>query len=192
LVFGFDIDGVLTDDDNGQSNLWLERASAFFNRPILKHSFYIDEALGIAKEELEPFLVRETAMIMEIVSPRQGCVEVLTRLMDRGHEVQLITARSEPYREVTEDWLRRHKIPYTDLHMSPSEDQSYSKGQKCEQLGVQLFVDDHFKNCTDVAGRGIRTLLYHTSHNREQSCPPQIIRVYNWLEIAQHIAALTA
>ena len=129
MVFGFDIDGVLTDDDNGQSNLWLERASAFFNRPILKHSFYIDEALGIAKEELEPFLVRETAMIMEIVSPRQGCVEVLTRLMDRGHEVQLITARSEPYREVTEDWLRRHKIPYTDLHMSPSEDQSYSKGQ---------------------------------------------------------------
>ncbi len=192
MIFGFDIDGVLTDDDNGHSNLWLERASAFFKRPIVKHSFYIDEALEIDKEELEPFLARETAAIMETVLPRQGCAAVLSRLLEAGHEVQLITARSEPYREVTEDWLRRHGIPYTDLHMSPSETESYSKGQKCVQLGVQLFVDDHFMNCADVASRGIYTLLYHTSHNRERRCPPEIVRVYNWLEIAQHIAALIA
>ena len=39
LIFGFDIDGVLTDDDNGQENIWLARASAYFNKPIVKHSF---------------------------------------------------------------------------------------------------------------------------------------------------------
>lgn len=191
FIFGFDIDGVLTADDNGQENIWLARASAYFNKPILKHSFYIDEALGLARDDLHAFLREETIPILTSVPARPGSVAVLSRLWQAGHEIHLITARSEPLRKVTEDWLKRHQVPYTALHMSPSPEEDYSKGEKCRELGVEFFVDDHYPNCIDTANRGVYTLLFHTSHNRHFQCPPGIKRVYNWREIAQHIAELT-
>lgn len=191
IVFGFDIDGVLTDDDNGYSNIWIQRASDYFNRPILRNSYYIDEALGLAQSEIVPFLRDETVAIFETVPVRQGCAEVISRLHHAGHDIQLITARSEPYRAVTEKWLRQNRIPFTDLHMNSAINSSYSKGEKCRTLGVRFFVDDHFENCTDIARQGVYTLLYHASHNKAQECPPEITRVYSWMEIAEHIRKLT-
>ena len=87
IIFGFDIDGVLTADDNGEENIWLARASAFFRRPIVKHCFNIDEALGIARDDLEPFLRSETVPILTSVPIRPGCKRVLTRLWQLGHEI---------------------------------------------------------------------------------------------------------
>jgi len=191
LVLGFDIDGVLTDDDNGQDNVWLTRASAYFNKPILKHSFYIDEALGVSPDELYDFLIAETIPILSSVPIRSECVPVLSQLSQAGHEIHLITAREEFLRPVTEDWLQRHGVPYTALHMGSDTGTSLSKGEKCRQLGVQFFVDDHYRNCLDTASRGVYTLLFNASHNRDWQCPPAIARVYNWLDIAQHIAKLT-
>lgn len=145
----------------------------------------------MARDDLFAFLEDETIPILTSVTPRQGCVQVLRGLLQAGYEVHLITARSEFLRPVTEDWLHRYQVPYTALHMSPSLEEDYSKGERCDQLGVEFFVDDHYPNCIDTADRGVYTLLFHASHNKHFSCPPEITRVYNWREIAQHIAALT-
>ena len=144
----------------------------------------------MARDDLFAFLEDETIPILTSVTPRQGCVQVLRGLLQAGYEVHLITARSEFLRPVTEDWLHRYQVPYTALHMSPSLEEDYSKGERCDQLGVQFFVDDHYPNCIDTADRGVYTLCF-TRLTTSISLAHLRLPVYNWREIAQHIAALT-
>ncbi|HHY09856.1 MAG TPA: hypothetical protein GX528_04730, partial [Firmicutes bacterium] len=184
LTFGFDIDGVLTADDDGSSNIWLLRAEEFFQRPIVKPSFYIEEAFDVTGEEAERFFCEMLETVYKTVAPRPHCARVLQKLQGFGAKIHLITARDERHRALTKRWLKKHEIPYDTLWMSPP-DKSYCKGTKCLKLGVDLFVDDNLENAESAAGRGIFTLLFHASHNRDR--PTSLPRVKDWLEIEAYI-----
>lgn len=184
LVFGFDIDGVLTNDDDGKQNIWLETAAEYFEQDMIRPSFYIKEAFGRTTEEVLEFFAAKIETIFQEVPPRPHSASVLQRLYQSDHIVHLITARDEQHKEVTESWLRKHRFPYHSLTMSPHRG-SYCKGERCAELDVDFFVDDKLENAEDVAAQGIYTLLFHASHNkgRETSLP----RVNSWREIESHI-----
>lgn len=184
IVFGFDIDGVLTNDDDGRQNVWLKRAQKYFGKPLLKPSFYLDEALDLSPEEVEEFFQVMLEEVFTTIPSRPRSAATLQELWDLGATIHLITARAEKYRQITESWLKKEGMPYHSLQMSPGE-RAYSKGEKCLKLGVQFFVDDHLENAKDAAKRGIYTLLYHASHNRGH--PTALPRVKNWGEINRHI-----
>ena len=82
------------------------------------------------------------------------------------------------------------RFPIQPLHMSPSLEEDYSKGERCDQLGVQFFVDDHYPNCIDTAESG-RVYPLFPRLTTSISLAHLRLPVYNWREIAQHIAALT-
>ncbi|NLJ79564.1 MAG: hypothetical protein GX335_00845 [Firmicutes bacterium] len=184
LIFGFDIDGVLTNDDDGQSNIWLTSAREYFGKPLIKPSFYLEEAFDLTPEEVDEFFQETLETVFTSVPIRPHSAPTLQKLWDLGATIHLITARSEKHRAVTEAWLREHGIPYHSLEMSPVQ-ATYSKGEACLKLGVEFFVDDQLQNAKDVAGKGIYTLLYHASHNRDS--PTSLPRVKDWLEINRHI-----
>ena len=184
FIFGFDIDGVLTNDDDGISSIWLEEASKYFGEPILKHAYYIEDAFNKTRAEVQRFFDARIDSIFNNVPAREHAAETLRGLANQGCIVHLITARDEQHREITENWLRKHNMPYHSLTMSPTN-KSYSKGERCQELGVEFFVDDKVENAEDVASKGIYTVLYHASHNvgRQTSLP----LVKSWLEVQKHI-----
>lgn len=184
LIFGFDIDGVLTNDDDGHSNIWLREASDYFGEPILKRAYYIEEAFNKTKGEVQEFFRARVSTIFQTVPVREHAAETLQNLRSRGHDIHLITARDEEYRQVTEDWLERHGIPYHSLSMR-KDSERYSKGILCQQLGVGFFVDDKVENAEDTARLGVYTLLFHASHNLEANTSLPLVR--SWREVRTHI-----
>lgn len=187
-VFGFDIDGVLTADDDGRSNIWVVEAARFFAKEPVKASFHLHEALALAPADVERFFRAKGHAILAEVPVRQGCAALLQELKDQGHAVHLITARNEGFRSVTEAWLQRHQIAYDSLTMNGSRHKALGKGDVCRSLQVELFVDDNYENCLDIHRRGIPVLMFHASHNREKE--PFVPVVYNWSDIRSHVAAM--
>lgn len=68
----------------------------------------------------------------------------------RGFKVIITTARSEPYREVTQKWLDEHNVPYDNIFMRAEKDQRPDHAVKSEMLqtlhqhyDVVRFVDDN-------------------------------------------------
>jgi 5'(3')-deoxyribonucleotidase len=64
---------------------------------------------------------------------------------------------------------------------------SYSKGVLCQELQVGFFVDDKVENVEDISSKGIYTLLFHASHNREYKTSLPLVK--NWLEVQRHITS---
>ena len=187
-VFGFDIDGVLTADDDGRQNTWVVEAGRFFKKKPVRASFRLDEALGLKKAEVERFFRAKGHTILAEVPVRTGCVDVLCELKNQGHTVHLITARNEGFRQITEDWLQRHAIPYDSLTMNEAPHTAFGKGKVCRSLSVELFVDDNYENCLDIHRSGVPVLMYYASHNRERH--PFVPVVHDWDDIRSHIETI--
>jgi phosphoglycolate phosphatase-like HAD superfamily hydrolase len=49
-------------------------------------------------------------------------VAAKVRQLSLDHTIILVSGRPDEYRAVTEEWLKRHKIPYQDLYMRKSGD----------------------------------------------------------------------
>lgn len=186
LIFGFDIDGVLTADDDGKQNVWIQEAARYLNVTPIKASFRLDEALGVKEEVIEEFFQEKGESILANMPIRPHCQKVLTDLKARGALIHLITARQEGFRSTTLEWLSKHNICYDALHMNPNPNGFFSKGKLCRNLQVQFFVDDSFANCVDLYKHNIYTLMFSTSHNQEKTSPVPI--VHNWYEIEEKIA----
>ncbi|HBG01809.1 MAG TPA: hypothetical protein DDW87_09585, partial [Firmicutes bacterium] len=86
-VFGFDIDGVLTNDDDGDCSLWLQEASNYFGEPIVKRSYYIEDAFNKSKGEVQEFFRARVSTIFATVPVREDAAETLQGLFRRGHEI---------------------------------------------------------------------------------------------------------
>jgi hypothetical protein len=187
-VFGFDIDGVLTHDDDGEYSIWIREASDYFGVPLpKKRAYYIEDAFGKSKGEVQEFFKARITTIFDQVPIREHAAETLQTLRDHNHTIHLITARDERFRSVTESWLKRNNVPYHTLFMSPSSKQSYSKGALCKELRVGFFVDDKVENVEDTARNGVYTLLFHASHNLDYKTSLPLVK--DWLEVQGHIAS---
>ena len=176
---------MLTNDDDGDCNLWIKEASQFFGLPLpQKRTYYIEDAFGLTTDEVHGFFRARADHIIETVPIREQAAETLKDLKDRKHTIHLITARDERHRSITEGWLQRHGVPYDRLFMSSSQ-QSYSKGALCKELQVSFFVDDKIENALDTAKHSVYTLLFHASHNlgRTHSLP----LVKDWTQVREHI-----
>jgi phosphatidate phosphatase APP1 len=49
-------------------------------------------------------------------------VAAKVRLLSQDHTIILVSGRPDDYRPMTEDWLKKHKIPYQQLFMRKSGD----------------------------------------------------------------------
>ncbi len=187
-VFGFDIDGVLTDDDNGTENTWVVECGRYFEKEPVVASFRLDQALDLDTERIEQFFRAKGEHLLRDMPPRPGSIETLRELKAQGHTVHLITARRQGFRDLTEDWLERHRVPYDTLTMNDFTDRPLGKGKICRHLDVELFVDDNYDNCVDVHRHGVSVLMYYASHNRRLDPPVPV--VHDWQDIRTYIRSI--
>jgi len=98
--------------------------------------------------------------------PNQEVVDMAFDTHDKNLAVIIVTARSEPYREVTQKWLDERNIPYENIYMRPEGDQRQDAIVKAEIL-QDILVDYDVVHCVDDnvnvkkvwAEAGIRTTV---------------------------------
>ena len=134
----------------------------------------------------EEFFLTYTNDIFLNVSIKDNVKEVLNRLKDQGHELYVITARSNDFLstkidvlEPTKEWLKKHSIVIDKIIIN-----SYGleKAEACLANKIELMIDDDLNNCQIISNVGIKCLLFD-----DQSRYNESNRVSNWLEVERYI-----
>ena len=124
----------------------------------------------------------------------EGAFTALERL-SLQHTLVLVTARPESLRACTEQLLGHH-VPgfFSQLHFighphdhRPTHRAKKTKGDICEELGVDVFIEDAPENAFSIASKSIQVLLLDKPWNKEVRAS-YVRRVYNWDEVLKEIA----
>lgn len=112
--------------------------------------------------------------------------EVLNRLKNKGHEIYVITARSNNFTskyidvlEPTNNWLNKHNIVVDKIIIN-----SYgpTKASACLENNIELMIDDDLYNCQVIREVGINCLLFDDKNVYNESN-----RVTSWIEVENYI-----
>ncbi len=181
--FGFDIDGVLTDEGNNENNIWHKSFRDHFGDKAQKvsNSYDFREAYDLPDSVIEEFLNKNKDKIFSSVPPYREAIDFLKNLKNQGHKIILITARHEEFRETTEKWLNRNNIPYDKLYHD--ED----KAPLALNENLKIFIDDHLDNVKEIKSAGIPALLFTRDHNLNATENEYTARVDNWQDIKEYI-----
>lgn len=113
------------------------------------------------------------------IAPVKNVQSFLTRLRER-FEIDLATSRPQEGREDTRKWLRKHDIPYHDLHF-------VKNGEKhLIERGFEIAVDDDREQAYAFFAKGVRTFLLAHPWNEIGPRSP-LIRVMNWEELTSKL-----
>jgi uncharacterized HAD superfamily protein len=95
--------------------------------------------------------------------------------------VDIVTARGEISREVTERFLATNEIPYEDLVMEADV-----------KTGYDVLVDDAPHNVLQAADTGSLALLMDQPYNRDLDANDNPYRVHHWDHVATLVPAETS
>lgn len=183
---GIDIDGVLTDEGDHENSIWLQKMNEFFDREITlkEYTYDLRKAFGLTTQELNDFLEIKLPEVYANVGPAPGAKETLEELHQAGHKLILITARNGMFRNLTENWLEKHEIPYHELHHDDD------KAPLAVKKDIVLFIDDRKENAAQIAAENIPVILVNKYHNLNFESSSNIIKANNWNEIRENIKLL--
>ena len=168
-----DIDGVLAD----ASEYFLKTISKLCNRKVTINEItkYRWSDLDLISEEeelaiLDSFFAIEAAFVPAI----KHSVGLVNWLYSH-FEVWLVTARPDKATLATERWLNTYGLLYDHLVMGCPEKHDLD-------ADFVYAIEDSYNNATQLAAKGIKTMLLDYPYNREPEVP-NLLRVYDWDEI---------
>jgi len=186
---GLDLDDVLLNFNDSFLDFHNNEYGTNYKREDIT-SYYIEDFWKIEVKEIQRRLGEfYKSVFHKNATPISGAVEVVARL-SREHNLHIVTASPEEIKEEVEDWLSKHfgkrfsSISFT--RKTPFDKSVLSKKKFCEDLKVDIFVDDALHNAEEIASLGIPVLLLDTPWNQGIVGPP-IKRVYSWQEIEENI-----
>ena len=128
---------------------------------------------------IKSFLERE----MPNVQVKEHAIEVLNQWIKEDNQIIIITARNKKEyqnpQDTTEKLLRLKGIPYHELYTEVAD-----KGSKCEELKIDLFIDDSINNCKKALSHGVRAMVFNTLFNKQDT---NLKRLQNWLDAYQEV-----
>jgi len=190
MRIGVDLDEVMADTISAIVHFHNERYGTNLRKDDFR-SYHFWEVWGGTRDEAikKWYEFLETDHFMGI-SPIKGSFDALRILKENGHEFFVITARQNEMIEETEKWIGKF---FPEIFSSIQFANSYSmvsKGIKkstlCSQLDINLMIDDDIENAKDVAGSGIKVLLFDRPWNQNES-GKNIERVFSWEQITDKI-----
>lgn len=156
MKYGFDIDDTLSDTseiickyakkfDKEQ----LGRCRKFKKIEDAVDYYYFADALNWDRKDIEKFFNFYYLNVLREVKVKEGVSIAMKRIRESGNKIYLITSRRERadgiIRKITEDWLKKNEIPFDGLYIDIKE-----KYDLVNELKIDIFVDDSYKNCMDV------------------------------------------
>lgn len=126
------------------------------------------------------------------IEPIKGSFEGINKLLKKGYQLEIITARPSTYRDATVEWVTKHfpkKFDQIHFAFNPynKDSEPVTKAQICKKIGARVLIDDNIDNALDCAKNGIKVLLMDAPWNQVEDLPKGIIRVKSWKEIVKLI-----
>ena len=149
-----------------------DKVKEYLNKYNISQFISIEEKLKFYKSHIDD-ITNELELYDDVV-------EILNKL-SVNNELYLITARSNYYsnnvKDLTIKYIKDKKLPFKEIYFECFE---IDKAIKCEELKIDLFIDDYSINCLEVSKKGINTLLFKKEYENLKT-------VNSWQEILEYV-----
>lgn len=189
MKIGFDFDGVIFDSERSLK-FYADYCSYFhLGKDRLKEDEASQElCFDWTNSESDEFFAKYYDEITRNSSIMVGAKEILTKLKEEGNQIYLITLRGY-YRkeEITEA-----EIKLKDLNVEFDEICWAVKDKvgKCEELGLQVMVDDNPNNIDQFKNSKIKVLYFKEEPIREVNFET-VSKVDSWMDIYREVKKLS-
>ena len=160
----------------------LKRESNINMNGDFTNNIYIQSANGWSEKEGKNFWNKYYGDILKEVNIKKFASEVINKLKENGNNIYLITARwdipNNDTKQITEDWLNNNNVMYDKLFMNASD-----KLKLVNENNIDIFIDDSYNNCKDVAENTNSKVYMMTSMANKNLEDKKIKRVFSWPEI---------
>jgi uncharacterized HAD superfamily protein len=153
-------------------------------------SYNLEGVLGVTTEEkvkrLKEFYLTEEFKNLE---PVPGSKERVLELK-KNNELFIITSRHKEAYKVTKVWIEKH-FPNTFSGMyfaDYSAEDAITKNHFCEELGIDVFIDDCLTYATECGDKDTKVFLYDFFWNQTEELPDKVTRVKSWDEIVKSLS----
>jgi uncharacterized protein len=169
---------IAIDIDSTLHHYWPELAAAARRRYGVElpyerqHTWEIPE---LATEQLRA-AVADTHSDEAIgrAQPYPDAVETVNAWKDAGHFIQVTSHRAQRCHPATAQWLDDIGLRYDELYCS------YDKLRRCEELGIELLVDDSPITLRKAIDRGLLAATIAHPWNRELCKQADVICAKDW------------
>lgn len=182
MIIGFDIDDVIFDTSGVMRNILGE----------IKDEELIARKLDVMRGDasipaVAKFLKKYLIVAVKEGKAKPGATEIIRNLRKNGCKVILITARGEKNFPgtvaVNEKALKDAGIEYDKVIYDSAD-----KVDACRENGVEIFVDDSPKNCTEVKHElGIPVIGFESEITRESLREAGVPSVDNWQDLEKKL-----
>lgn len=155
---------------------------------------FLEEKFGVSGEEVVSTLNNFFFHADHIeASPNSEAIDVVNNL-SKKFDLLIITAKPETLKDSTNEWLNKHYTNmFSELHFANHfglTEKKRKKSEICQELGIDIFVEDSLGNALDVSSVGIPVLLIDKKWNQDDNLPDLVKRVHSWSEIEKEIENL--
>lgn len=192
-VIGIDFDDVLVETNEAMS-AWHNRmyGTSYKKEDIIswEHLTHLWQCSQKEKHKrIHEFFHSEDHSCIHAVL---GASEALKILNGKGMHAVMITGRPEQFREHTSLLVEKYFPALLDnMHFTSNVTGGIitdrPKAEFCQELGVEIFIDDNLQYVNNVAFAGVHTLLFDNPWNQTDYLPSNVDRVYSWDEIVQKL-----
>ena len=149
-----------------------DKIREYLNKYNIKNFTNEDEKYEFYKKHIDD-ITNELELFDDVI-------DVLNKL-SINNELYLITARSNYYSDSLKDstikFIKDNKLPFKEIHFECYE---IGKAIKCEELNIDLFIDDYYVNCLEVSKKGIDTLLFKNEYDNLKT-------INSWQDILKYV-----
>lgn len=184
LKIGIDLDDVVFDSMNEFLKILKETHRIIFDFKEI-NSYSLHEIFNLTKEDIEKIMKKVDWINLTTLETSKESILSLSK----NHKIYFITSRT--FEEGTEESLTKHFSEFdfklffsSNPHAGTS---GKSKGEICEEFGIDLMIEDNYEHCLSCAEKGIKTFLLEKPWNKNSKYHKNIIRVKNWDEILEEI-----
>lgn len=177
---GYDLDGVLCDFNRGFCQLIREQTGRSLPTPSdswpTTWNYHREYGVTFEEEAILWETIKRDDFWFRLYPLEEAASALATIDKQRmnGDQVYFITSRPGKMAKLyTEWWLRNHGIG------QPTVIIAYEKGPLAKALDLDMFVDDKFENCRDVARDCPTCTVYlvDRAYNRDYTLPAGVTRV---------------
>ncbi|MDX6726723.1 MAG: uncharacterized protein QOK49_1528 [Baekduia sp.] len=116
--------------------------------------------------------------------PYPGAVEAVNAWSEAGHFIHITSHRDIAAHAATEQWLRDIGLRFDELYCS------YDKVTRCEEIGIDLLIDDSPGNLEAALDRGIAGATLLHPWNQDVCETEDVVCARDWPELAAKLQPL--
>jgi uncharacterized HAD superfamily protein len=179
MILGIDIDGTIKDTHRAAVEVFNREYNKSY-QPDEVTEYYLHEFYGLTSREGAQAWRRLEEEIYQLGVPLPHAPEVLSDLVNKGHQIYFITARPgfPNIRKVTKEWLKTHGFPFNGDNLIMN---AQNKAKHALKLGVQLFFEDAPVHLDNLVHAGVNTVIVDAVYNR--SYPHPLPRITDWRQV---------